>query len=166
MGVLIDLVGERFTRLLVLNRHHENSGCNQAMWVCKCDCGIIKVVGGRHLRYGRTKSCGCYRSDLSKSRTGENHPSWKGGTRDPSGYVRISMGDRSYILEHRYIMETQLGRKLLPNETVHHINGVKDDNRIENLELWVSSHPSGQRVKDLVAWAGEILSLYKLTSKE
>ena len=161
MGLLIDLAGKRFTRLLVLSRYQENSDCNHAMWVCKCDCGKIKVVGGRHLRDGKTKSCGCYRSDLSKSRVGENHPSWKGGTRDPSGYVRLSMGHRSYILEHRYIMETHLERKLLPNETVHHINGVKDDNRLENLELWVSSHPSGQRAEDLVAWAEEILSLYK-----
>ncbi len=57
-------------------------------------------------------------------------------------------------------MEQFIGRKLNQNETVHHKNGVRDDNRIKNPELWASRHPKGSRVKDLVAWAKEILKDY------
>lgn len=85
-----------------------------------------------------------------------------------SGYVKVYVGrsfpgadSKGHILVHRKVMQERLGRTLLPEENVHHINGVKDDNRPENLELWSTSQPSGQRVSEKIAWAKAFLSLYE-----
>lgn len=85
-----------------------------------------------------------------------------------NGY-RIITVDGRQIAEHRAVMEAHLGRKLLKGENVHHLNGDRLDNRIENLELWASAQPAGQRVSDLVAYATSILNLYapeRLQSRE
>lgn len=76
-----------------------------------------------------------------------------------NGY-RVAAGS-GHALEHRVIMERIIGRELLPDETVHHVNGIRDDNRPENLELWSSRQPAGQRVIDKLSWAYEIIREYE-----
>jgi hypothetical protein len=92
---------------------------------------------------------------------------WRGGkTRHHRGYLMVyardhpRAGKKGYVFEHILVVEHSLGRHLEPHENIHHRNGVRDDNRPENLELWTRPQPPGVRVSDAIAWAREILERY------
>jgi len=112
------------------------------IWASCPDCGAERWVDTKGFeRLCRT----CANKNLSLRQRGENSPRWRGGRRkNKGGYVLLrydpcgpfaSMCSSNYILEHRLVIAQYLGRSLLPNEHIHHINGVKQDNRLENLKL-------------------------------
>ncbi len=112
------------------------------------DCGKLS-----HGAYKRCINC--------HNRSGEDSPGWKGGiTYHKKGYLMRLVPGRKYVFEHILVMEESLGRRLLKGENVHHRNGIKDDNRLENLELWTRPQPAGIRVTDAVKWAQDVLELY------
>ena len=88
-----------------------------------------------------------------------------------NGYVWISIpayidGKKREMLEHRWVMSKKLGRELFKEETVHHINGDRSFNDLSNLELFSSRHGPGQRVRDKIAFAIEMLRLYPEFARE
>jgi len=120
--------------------------CHKLVWLA---CGLCGKQRWVRIRYGKptTKVCrACVASYLHSGRIGADSTNWKGGKReDIDGYIEIWLnpndffysmtGKRAYVKEHRLVMAQHIGRCLQPWEIVHHKNGIKDDNRIENLEL-------------------------------
>lgn len=145
-------------------------------------CNLVFIPTSRHKncvkcrKQAQKSPCPvCTKPMISNSKTcancrppsgGDKNPNWKGGKHfHKRGYVVCYVSGHprhpKYVFEHILVMEDTIGRYLLPGENVHHKNGVRDDNRPENLELWVTNQPSGQRPEDLVVWAKEILSRYE-----
>lgn len=120
------------------------------IWLACIDCGKERWVRLANEKPKHTRCTSCARKHFGLEERGCNHPLWKGGRIYTSdGYVAVYIQRENkffpmvgkcfrwggYILEHRLLMATHLGRLLTSKELVHHKNGIKDDNRIENLEL-------------------------------
>ena len=167
----------RRLRLMLSNRIQIRY--NSVMLTRTCvECGRSYEPSSRHLRCPACRSrdtCQCGQMKQGKSTTcancrtvaGASNGRWKGGrTRHKAGYVMVwapghpRAGKGQYVFEHILVMEQVLGRHLLRQESVHHRNGVREDNRPQNLELWTRPQPTGIRVSDAIVWAREILTRY------
>lgn len=142
-GGIRDLTGRVFGRLTVIsitNKRVHRSVC----WFCRCSCGNEVIIRSDCLMTGGTKSCGCLQREITSARCkGERNHHWNGGRRtDGDGYIHIyspnhpNKSQHNYVQEHRLVMEKHLGRHLAKEEMVHHMNGLRYDNRIENLRLF------------------------------
>jgi len=113
--------------------------------------------------YGLCATHAAQRDNYIPLRTIRRSGEWGIWTTNVKGYRirrRTVNGKREQQFEHRVIIEQHLGRALEASEEIHHLNGNRADNRLENLEVWNTSQPKGQRPKDKVQYAREILRLY------
>lgn len=103
------------------------------------------------------------------SRRGKRSGNYKEGKYiDKNGYVNIYYPEHpnskgsGYVLEHRLVMSNHLKRELIKGENIHHKDGDRSNNNVSNLELWDSTQPSGQRVKDKIKWAINFLQRHDI----
>jgi len=160
-----NILGMRVGRLVV-TEFVESVKYKGIKWKCQCDCGNEVDVFRKDLtkKQNPTRSCGCLVKDIVSERmSGSNHYNWKGGEPivNKKGYLEYRHGEFRGMREHRVIYEQHYGIKLLPHQNIHHINGIRTDNRIENLELWDTSQPAGQRIDEKINFYFNLLKEYR-----
>ena len=102
------------------------------------NCGKEFTTRTSETKRGYGKFCSRLCGNPSRGKSGEQNANWRGGRFKSNGYIYIRHNG-GYRGEHDLIIEKHIGRSLTPGEEVHHINGIKDDNRLENLELTTKS---------------------------
>ena len=132
--------------------------------------GTVCAFDGCNKPRGGTQWCGMHyqrqriHGDVNWKPVGREKGEGKKWHLAPHGYVvryepdNPNAGSNGQVYQHRHIMSETIGRPLLPNENVHHVNGDRSDNSPENLELWDKGQPAGQRVTDRVKWCIDYLS--------
>ena len=135
----IDLIGQRFGRLLVLSRNEEKSKQQCASYfLCRCDCGKEKVIYGNNLRIGSTKSCGCLSREIAKelckrlsriyNQTGENASGYLHGFCIEERNFRETVRHRDKVCQICGKTKEENGREL----DVHHLDGNHYNNVLDN----------------------------------
>lgn len=129
-----------------------------------CVTSSLKHYSGKSRNPSDNRHCSLHRTRLLAGNDLDGPPRGPKWHRNNHGYMIMNIYENSVrvktLLQHRVVMEEHIGRPLEDEENVHHRNGIRHDNRLENLELWSKKQPPGQRAKDLLSWAEEIIALY------
>jgi hypothetical protein len=155
----VDITNQKFGKLLAISPKGSDKHGN-VLWECKCKCGQSVVTLGTSLRSGKTRSCGCigkiriaslarlggesakkkgHEYFVNLGKIGHKIRKERGDFKDfyinKDGYIAIPVGNGKLMRLNRYVMEQHLGRKLEPDEQVHHIDKNPANNDISNLLL-------------------------------
>jgi len=147
------LTAETDDRVLVGSRNGRWEG-GPIKRICQW-CGEGFTSPRNAVKKGKGKYCSRLCGNRAIAPRGEDNNKWKGGKSISDGYIYIlnkehpNATKHGYVLEHRLVMEKHIGRYLYSWEIVHHINGDKSDNQIENLELLPSNSKHNKLIQEV-----------------
>jgi hypothetical protein len=155
-----DFVGFSINGIKVLEKTDKHDPQNRRIYKCQCHCGIIFETSNQNFYHKRFTSCGCLAINRDGKTENERRKDLKGAwwlhkpghpNSNPKGWIR----------EERLVMANSLDRPLKSNESVRHKNGILDDNRLENLEVWEDAIPLNlQKRQDLIDFCVSYLNEY------